>query len=261
LEYALAYPQIDSVITRSQVKLKNDLEVDLKISDPDDWGSMLQHFTGSKMHNIRLRTLAKERGLSLSEDGILEKEKLHRFKTETDFQSYEKSVKNRGIKLLIGLEVDIRPEGDFALSDKLMATLDYAIVSIHSAFDNTVAKNTERIITALSHPKALILGHPTGRIINHRQSLSADWEKVFAFCVKNHKLMEVNAYPDRLDLPDDLIKTALGKGVKLIINTDSHKAEQMNHMKYGVWQARKGYAMKRDVVNSLTWQNLQTVLK
>ncbi|HCQ31042.1 TPA: hypothetical protein DIU27_01480 [Candidatus Collierbacteria bacterium] len=372
MSHALSYPQISSIITRgdkvSHVKLKNGFEVDIKISLPDDWGSLLQHYTGSKMHNIRLRTIAKEKNLSLSECGIKKGKKTNHFKTEKDFyrflgmqmippeiregageielaqknkipnlielsdikgdlhihsnfdfpsshdqgnsslhdiltkaealgyeyigisdhnpkysdlsesetenilrarkkyleqdiRAYEKSVKNRGIKLLIGLEVDIRPGGDLALSDKLMNLLDYAIVSIHSAFDKTREENTERIIAALSHPKATILGHPTGRIINSREPISADWENIFEFCAKYKKIIEVNAYPDRMDLPEDLIKSAVSKGVKLIINTDSHGVNHMEGVKYGVWQARRGFATKRDVVNSLTWKNLQTVLK
>ena len=122
-------------------------------------------------------------------------------------------------------------------------------------------ENTDRIISALSHPKAVILGHPTGRIINNREPITADWEKIFNFCAKNNKILEVNAYPDRLDLSHDLIRMAIGIGVRLIINTDSHEIDQMELMKYGVWQARKGYATKNDIVNSLSWKNFQAVLK
>ena len=372
MKYALSYPQISSVIIKgdkvSHVKLKGGLGVDIKLSEPGDWGSLLQHYTGSKMHNIHLRTVAKERGLSLSEYGIKKKGKLNRFKTEKDFygflgmqmippeiredggeielaqskqipslielkdikgdlhihsnfdfpsshdlgvsslpdilnladklgyeyigiadhnpkytglsagetekiliarrkflerdfRAYEKRVKNRGIKLLIGMEIDIRPDGDLALSDKLMNLLDYSIVSVHSSFDKGVDENTDRIIGALSHPKTLILGHPTGRIINRREPISADWDKIFNFCAKNKKIIEINAYPDRLDLPYDLVRMAIGRGVGLIINTDSHEADQMDLMRYGVWQARKGYAGKKDIINSLSWKNLRVVLE
>ncbi|KKT49189.1 MAG: PHP domain protein [Candidatus Collierbacteria bacterium GW2011_GWC2_44_18] len=372
MAYVLSYPQISSVITKgdrvSHVKLQNGFEVDIKLSEPLGWGSLLQHYTGSKMHNIHLRTIAKEKGLSLSEYGIKQNGRLKGFKNEKDFyrflgmqmippeiredtgeielslqnklrelvnlkdikgdlhihsnfdypsshdqgvsplrdildkayqlgyeylgvsdhnpkyfglteketesilsarkkyleqdfRAYEKAVKNRGIKLLIGMEVDIRPDGDLALSKKLMNTLDYAIVSIHSSFDKGMDENTDRIISALSHPKAVILGHPTGRIINNREPITADWEKIFNFCAKNNKILEVNAYPDRLDLSHDLIRMAIGIGVRLIINTDSHEIDQMELMKYGVWQARKGYATKNDIVNSLSWKNFQAVLK
>ncbi len=372
MAHVLAYPQISAVITSgdktSHVKLKNGFEVDIKLSEPEDWGSLLQHFTGSKMHNIHLRTLAKEKGYSLSEYGIKAKGKVHHFQTETDFyhflglplipteiredtgeielalkkqdfnlvelkdikgdlhlhsnfdfpsshdlggsslheildrayelgyeyiglsdhnpkfvgltekakekiliarrkyleqdfRAYENRVKNRGIKLLIGLEVDIRPSGELALSEDLLNTLDYAIVSIHASFDQTKEANTRRIIQALSHPKALILGHPTGRQINEREPLQADWSEIFNFCAQNHKLLEINASPDRLDLPDDLIRQAIAQGVRLVIDTDSHEVSQMDFLKLGVWQARKGYATKNDIANTHSLQKFLAVLK
>jgi DNA polymerase (family X) len=372
MAYALTYPQISAVVSTgdkvSHIKLNNGLEVDLKISAPNSWGSLLQHYTGSKLHNIHLRTLAKEKGLSLSEYGITQNKKLNRFTTETGFykflgmsyiqpeirenngeielaqkhqlpklielsdikgdlhihsdfnypsshdlgisplsqllqsaeeknyeyiglsdhnpkfvgltesqklslildrkkylelqyHAYEKSVKHRTINLLIGLEVDIRPDGDLALSDKILDQLDYAIVSIHSSFALSEKQNTQRIIRALSHPKALILGHPTGRVINGRQSISANWDQIFAFCAQNHKIIEINAYPTRLDLPDDLIRKAVAMGVKLIINTDSHEVSQMANMQYGVWNARRGYAEKIDIVNTLSFKDLHSVLE
>jgi DNA polymerase (family X) len=157
--------------------------------------------------------------------------------------------------------VDIRVDGSLALSDKLLDLLDYAIVSLHSSFEMTSEATTRRIIKGLSHPKALILGHPTGQLINHRDPVSANWEEVFSFCAKNKKVVEVNASPDRLDLPDDLIRKAIGLGVKLIINTDSHAAYQMQFMKYGIWQARRGFAAKKDIANSFSFEDLRSVLK
>lgn len=369
---ALEYPEISFVVTKGtnvcHVKLRSGFEIDIKVASPEDWGSLLQHFTGSKMHNIHLRTLVKEKGFSLSEAGITKSGKLHHFKTEKDFygflgfplipvelredtgeielaqkgslpnlvelkeikgdlhvhsnfnfasshdlgdsslheildqaydlgyeylglsdhnpkfmglsekekemilterkkflehdfRAYENRVKNRGIKLLIGLEVDIRPNGELALSDTLLNTLDYTIVSIHSGFDQSREVTTARILKALIHPKAIIFGHPTGRIINHREPVNADWEKIFDFCAKNNKILEVNAYPDRSDLPDNLIRQAINQGVKIIIDTDSHDASHMTYMKFGVSQARKGYATKKDIVNTLSWQKFQSVLK
>jgi DNA polymerase (family 10) len=170
-------------------------------------------------------------------------------------------VKNRGIKLLIGMEVDIRPDGDLALSDKLMNLLDYAIVSIHSSFERSMEENTKRIIEGLSHPRAIILGHPTGRMLNERDPINANWDKIFDFCSVNKKIIEVNASPNRQDLPDDLVRLAVKKGVKLILNTDSHNASQMYDMKFGVWQTRKGYGTKKDIINTLSKQNFLSVIK
>lgn len=372
LKYALKYPEIKSVSTKgsgmTHVKLRNSFEIDIKFSSSEDWGSMLQHFTGSKMHNIHLRTMAKERGLSLSEYGITKGKRLYHFKTEKDFygflnmsliptelredtgeielsisnklpnlveqkhlkgdlhihsnydfpsshdlgisplheildnaytlgyeyvgltdhnpkfidlsenqkekiliarrefleqdfRAYENTVKSRGIKLLIGMEVDIKPDGTLGLSDRLMDTLDYAIVSIHSSFILSKSANTSRILDALSHPKAKILGHPTGRKLGQREPIIADWEKIFDYCAKNNKLVEINSTPDRSDLPDDLIRQAVKQKVRMVVNSDSHEATQMFFQKYGVWQARKGYATKKDIANTLSLQNFLTVLK
>lgn len=372
LAHATAFSQVKEVLIKGdklcRVKLNNGLEIDIKVSEPRNWGSLLQHYTGSKMHNIRLRTLAKENGFSLSEYGITKNNKEHSFQSETAFynflnlqmippeiredggeielaqnrqiptlvdlkdirgdlhihsnfdfpishdhgssplknilqqaqllgyeylgivdhnpkvtdltekqrerilrsrkqfllqafRAYENSVKNCAIKLLIGLEVDIRPDGELALSDSSLSLLDYAIVSIHSSFEMSCEENTQRIIRGLSHPKAKILGHPTGRIINKREPISADWEKIFAFCADNKKIVEINSFPDRADLPDDLIKQAIQAGVKLIINTDSHNAIHLPYMKFGVWNARKGYATKKNIVNTLSWVKLRTLLK
>jgi len=371
MTYALEYPEIAHVITRgdkvSHVKLRSGYEADIKNSLPNQWGSLLQHYTGSKFHNIKLRTKALGKGLSLSEYGIRKGKRLIDFSTEEDFykflgmtyippelredhgeiemavdsslpilvkesdikgdlhihsdfdfpsshdigsttltsilkqaddykyeyvgisdhnpkytdlsdkekekiltkrrdyllrefQSYEKKVKKRTLKLLIGLEVDIRPDGKRALSDKLLDTLDYAIVAIHSSFNLSVKDNTLRILDALDHPKAIILGHPTGRLLNQRDSIQADWDKIFDYCKSNNKIIEINASPSRLDLPDDLIMEAGKYGVKFIINTDSHNTSQMEFMKYGVWQARRGWAGRSQIINTLSYQKLQSVL-
>ena len=164
-------------------------------------------------------------------------------------------------KLFIGLEIDIRSDGELALEDELLQELDYAIVSVHNAFDLPKEENTNRLITALSHPKALILGHPTARKLNDRPGIDVDWEKVINFCRANSKVLEVNAAPDRLDLPDDLVKMAIRGGVKVVIDTDSHQVANMDFMKYGVWTARRGWCRKSDVINTLDLSDLKKVLK
>jgi len=150
-----------------------------------------------------------------------------------------------------GLEVDIRPDGSLAISDKALQLLDYAIVSIHSSFEMTKIAMTERIIKGLSHPNALILGHPTGRILGRREGYEIDWEKLFAFCLKENKILEIDAWPDRSDLPDTLVREAVKRGVKMTINTDSHHVDHMEMMKYGVSVARRGWAEKKDILNTL----------
>jgi len=179
----------------------------------------------------------------------------------SQYNAYEKSVKHRVIKLLIGMEVDIRPDGSLALSDENLNSLDYVIASIHTSFDLTLEANTRRILKALNHPQVKILGHPTGRVINGRDPIHADWDKIFAFCAQKNKILEINAYPTRLDLPDDLIRLAASYGCRFIINTDSHVADQMSLMRYGVWQARRGYAPQKNIVNTLSYNDLHSMLE
>jgi len=165
--------------------------------------------------------------------------------------SSEKRTNNLPIKILNGLEIDIQPSGKLALPEGAFKYLDYAIVSIHSSFNLSRARMTDRVLKALSHSKIKIFGHPTGRMLNRREGYELDWEVIFDFCLKNNKWLEINCWPERLDLPDNLVLQAIKKGVKIIINTDSHQVDQLKMMKYGVAVARRGWAEKNDIINTL----------
>ncbi len=158
------------------------------------------------------------------------------------------------------LEIDIRPDGNLAIPDKGFRFLDWAIVSIHSEFNLPKTEMTKRIIAALSHPKAKILGHPTGRILNEREGYEINWEKLFSYCLKNDKILEINSSPNRLDLPDTLVHQAIKHGVKLSIDTDSHALAQMDLMKYGVAVARRGWAEKKDIINTRSLKGIKKIL-
>ncbi len=134
--------------------------------------------------------------------------------------------------------------------------MDFAIVSVHSVFDLPKEKMTARIFKALENPYAKILGHPTGRLIGKRDSYEVDWEKVFKYAAENKKALEINAFPCRLDLRDDLVRAALNFGVKFVINTDAHVVSSMSVIKYGVDVARRGWCTKEDIVNSWDWKKL-----
>jgi len=174
--------------------------------------------------------------------------------------SYEKGVKIIPIRGLNGLEIDIRPDGTLGVPEKGFDFLDFAIVSIHSSFRMKKEEMTKRVLTALEHPKAKILGHPTGRKLNEREGYELDWEKILDFCLRNHKWLEINAWPDRLDLPDVLVREAIKSGVKMVISTDSHAVEQLDLMRYGVAVARRGWAKKDDIINTLGYQEFRKLL-
>ena len=160
-------------------------------------------------------------------------------------------------KYFIGIEADILPDGKIPIPKEGLKYLDYIIVSVHSSFDMEIKKMTQRVLKALSFPKVKILGHPTGRLFGRREGFELEWEKIFDYCKKNNIALEINAWPLRLDLPDILVAEAIRNGVKLIVNTDSHQANQLDFMFYGVTVARRGWAKKDDIINTLPYDRFK----
>ncbi len=176
---------------------------------------------------------------------------------EQKYSSWKKKT-NKRIQYFLMCEVDILPDGKLALPDGAMDFVDGVIVSIHSSFTQERSVVTKRITTALtSHPKVRIFGHPTGRLLTKREGVDADWQEIFAACKKHDIAMEINSYPDRLDLPDALVYDARKAGVRFTIDTDSHAVEHMDLMRYGVSVARRGWAQKRDILNSLDYNGFK----
>ncbi len=362
IEYFVNMPGVSQVTDKGEFKavvvLSTGLHVDLLIGPPESYGALLQHFTGSKHHNIRLRTFALKKGLSLNEFGVttVKTNKLVPTKTEDELykllnmdtpepemredageievalahktpklvqpddirgdlhlhsnfpmihpshgqgvneieeiikkaisMGYEyvgisdhppgfrtvseeemiKTLESRSklieqlksshhnIRVLNGLEIDILPDGTLSVPNKILESLDYCIAGIHSSHRSEKEKMTNRILKALENPYVDIISHPTGRILNERDSFDADWDKVFEFCAKNNKLLEINAFPNRLDLRDDLVRQALKVGAKFVIDSDAHEISQMDNMKYGVSVAKRGWVTSEDVVNTWEWK-------
>lgn len=369
LEKFLTFPHqkiIDHGPRGATMLLANGRQVDLRVQTPDAYGAMLQYFTGSKNHNIQLRSLALEKGLSLNEYGIknvktgktkhyateeafykavglpyitpelredhgeidaarkgklpksielsdikgdlhthssydlhsshdlgknsiaemltkaaslgyeyigfsdhnprlanqtkqdiVDIMKLRREKYEQQYSSWKHREKKR-IQYFLMCEVDILPDGSLALPQEAFEYVDAVIVSLHSAFTQPKVQVTERLMRALStHPKVRILGHPTGRLLGSREGVDADWPQVFEEVKKRDIALEINAFPERLDLPDTLVFDAVRMGIKLCIDTDAHAAEHMDLMRYGVSVARRGWAQKRDIINTLGYNDFR----
>lgn len=342
--------------SKATVILRSGIQIDLMVGQPESYGALLQHFTGSKAHNISLRTLANKKGLSLSEYGV-RKTNGELVKTETEDKLYKmlgmqtpppeiredtgeieaalehklpdlvelKDIKGdlhthsnypilhpshgpgaddiekiveeakilnykfigisdhppgfstvnkeeiikwvekrtkfiqslnsrtKDIRVLNGLEVDILVDGTLSVSNEALAILDYCIAGIHSGHRGSKEEITKRLLSALENPHVDIISHPTNRLLNERESSDADWEEIFKVTAENHKVLEINAYPNRLDLRDDLVREARKYGVKFAINTDAHEISQMENMRFGVAVARRGWAEKKDVVNTWDW--------
>ena len=374
IECFAKYPKAQKVIEAgdrtASILLPGDLRVDLMVMSEDSYGSALQHFTGSKHHNIALREYSLKKGLSLSEYGIKKTStgKVSRFKNEKDFYAFlgldyiepelredtgeieaarehklpklielsdvrgdlqihsdlnietshdlgessmEEIVKkgnelgyeylaftehnpsqrghlekdiveilkrkrekvdklnyslknngNKGIqKVFNSLEIDILPDGSLPVPDEGLSLLDFALVSIHSSFNLTRDMMTNRVLTALAHPKCKIFAHPTARKLNEREGVELDWPRIFDFCLKNNKWIEINADPMRLDLPDSLVREAVKLGVKLTSGTDAHHIDGMNNMTFGVSVARRGWASPHDIMNTRNLSDFEKELK
>jgi len=383
IDWFCKYPKKNRVkeagVSKASLQVSQIYQVDLRVELPWSYGSLLQHFTGSKLHNIHLREIALGKGLSLSEHGVKKlmtqnsknkavtrNTKLYKFRTEKEFYKFigmqwvppelredqgeielaqqnklpdlvklndikgdlhihsnfkfktshdlgENSMesiaekakslnyqylafsehnpsvswhkekefisiiskkkeiidelnysynKNTQKKLFIfnSLEIDINRIGKRSVPDRAIDILDFAIISIHSSFKMGRKEMTDRILNAFDHPKLKILAHPTGRMIGKREGYELDWDRIFDFCKKNKKFLEVNAYPLRLDLPDFLVRQAIKNGVKIVINTDSHNLQQMDYMKYGVDNCQRGWAEKKDIINCLSYNNVKKLL-
>jgi DNA polymerase (family 10) len=156
-----------------------------------------------------------------------------------------------GITIFAGIEVDILADGDLDLSDDVLAQMDVVIASVHSVFNQEPAKMTDRLLKAISNPHASIIGHPTGRLQLRRDAYHFDMDAILAAAAKHKVAMELNSYPDRLDLNDVHLRQAKQRGVKIAINTDSHHTSHLEKIRYGILQARRAWLTKDDVLNTL----------
>lgn len=350
MEHFISFPEIKEVVSKGDkfatVILTNDIQIDLLLSEPDSYGSMLQHFTGSKNHNILLRSYALESGLSLSQHGIkhagittkyadekkfyralsldyippelregteeigLAKDgKLPELVTLNDIRGdlhmhtvasdgvntledmvgackklgyayigitdHSPGMQSRGrfavlgvmeetikrieqindsqddIRVLFGYEVNILADATLSLPDEVLEKLDLVIAAVHTSLNQDRAQMTARIMSAIENPNVDIIGHPSGRLINEREASDLDWDQIFDTAKKYNKILEINSQPTRLDLPDDLVREAVKRKIKLVINSDSHDAEKLDLIRFGVDVARRGGCSKEDIINTL----------
>ena len=222
-------------------------------------GDLQMHTTASDGHNSieEMAQAARELGreyIALTDHsqalamakGLDEKRALEQIKK---IRAAQERV--RGIRLLAGIEVDIRKDGSLDLDNEVLAQLDVVVASVHSYMNLEPAEMTERILAAIGNPYTQIIAHPTGRLLLRREPFIYDIEKVFAAAAKAGVAMECNAYPDRLDLCDVHLRLAKQYGLKIVISTDSHSTGNLAFMKYGVITARRGWIEKKDVINTL----------
>lgn len=169
--------------------------------------------------------------------------------------------KKRPIRILAGVEVDILADGSLDLSDDVLAQMDIVIASVHSHFNQDRTTMTDRLLKAIANPNTSIIGHPTGRQLLRRDAYPFDLDRVLKAATQHKVAMELNAYPDRLDLCDVHLRVAKQHGVKIVINTDSHHTSHMEKLKYGITQARRAWLTKEDVLNALPMAKFSQAMK
>jgi DNA polymerase (family 10) len=166
-----------------------------------------------------------------------------------------------GFTLLVGAEVDILKDGSLDYSDELMAELDVVVASLHASHRLKEAEQTKRLCAAMENPHVDLIGHPSGRLIGRREPYPLDMEAVIAKAAETGTVLEVSGQPHRLDLRDANVRMAVQAGVKLAINTDAHSRAALEYMRFGVMNARRGWATAADVVNTREWPALKKLLK
>lgn len=166
-----------------------------------------------------------------------------------------------GFRLLKGIEVDILEDGSLDLPDDILSRCDVVVCSVHTHFDLPAEKQTERIIRTLDNPHVHILAHPTGRRIGKRAPYEVQMERLMEAALERGCYLEVNAAPERLDLKDVYCKKAREMGLKLVVSTDAHRVSELDQMRYGLGQARRGWLEAGDVLNTRPWEELSQLLQ
>ena len=349
-------PPVERVVshgsTKSTVFLKGHLQVDCRVVPPEAYGAALQYFTGSKDHNVKLRTIGVKLGYKLNEYGLFRREDDRLVASETEKEIYgalgmdyvepelrenrgeieaamehklpklielsevrsdlhchsnwsegtmtikqivekakglglsyvaitdhskslgiahgldEERLKEQGKEIdaindelegftvIKGIECDIKADGSMDLTDSSLADLDIVVASIHSGFKNDEETMTNRMISAIHNEHVHIIGHPTGRIIQKRKPYPLNLDKVIEEAASQHVALEINAYPERLDLDDVSSRKTMEAGALLSIGTDAHALNQMEFLPLGVSVARRGWLTTKDVANTRTAKEL-----
>ena len=330
--------------TKATVVSQNGLRFDLRVVPPDSYGNLLQHFTGSKHHNVALREDAVRRGLSVSEYGVQNVETREVFQTRSEEELYaflgyqfippelrenrgELEAARRGelperlvehgdlrgdlhthttwsdgrnsieemalaarergyeylaicdhaqrlrggglerqaeeiealrervapLRLLRGVEVNVRADGSLDLADDQLAGCDWVVASVHSGFDRDP---TGRALAAMQNPHVDQLGHPTGRKINRRRPSDVDIERLIEGALATATALEINSQPDRLDLTDAHARAAAEAGARIVVNSDGHGVETLQYVELGIAQARRAWMTAERVLNTRPWREV-----
>ncbi len=347
LDHFVAFPSVAKVTAHGETKAtfvsQDGIAADLRVVSPECYGNLLQHFTGSKAHNVALREEAVRQGLSVSEWGIedadgsvttMETEEevyaalgyawispelrenagelelarrgelpalvdsirgdLHMHTTWSDGRASVEEMavaakaqglkyiaicdharrlrdgrlaeqvaeivaandRVSGLRVLSGVEVDIRADGSLDMPSELLAERDWVVASVHSGFQDSREKLTTRIVAAIEHPSVDCIGHPTGRKLRQRAPYDLDLDAIFAAAAATGTALEINGQPDRLDLRDVHARAAAAAGVKIVCNSDAHSTRALAYADFAVMQARRAWLTDEQVLNAGSWREV-----
>ncbi len=234
--------------------IKGDLHVH---SDWSDGAGSLETMLGAVRERGYQYIAITDHSPGLGIAGGLDIDRLHQQAKLID----ELNMKNPDIRILSGIEVDIRANGTLDVPDEVLAELDVVVASVHSGLNQGIEQMTRRILSAIHNPHVDILGHPTCRLLGQREPVDLDIEAIFKAALEHNTALEINAMPSRLDLKDTHIYKARQTGVKLVIATDSHHPEHLKFMRFGVGMARRGWCEAKDILNTLPADQFLTALK
>ncbi len=250
--------EIEAALARRLPQLIDygDLKGDLHLAS--DWGegkAGLGEITQAAK-KLGYRYLAVTDRLSAKNQSQLKKKIRQQMEAIDFFNRKEKKI-----KLLKGIELAIDRKGKLNLEDEILAQLEMVVVSVQSSFQLPRAEMTKRILRALHSPFVHLLAHPANRLLGVREPSDLGWEEIFTAAKRNHILLEINSQPARLDLPDEIIRQAKEKGVKMAITSGAHRLQDLGRTELGLAQARRGWAEREDILNTQNWSKISLYLK
>ncbi|MBN2066797.1 MAG: DNA polymerase/3'-5' exonuclease PolX [Candidatus Thermoplasmatota archaeon] len=361
MSYFASYDGVQRVIlqgsTKTSVLLHNDLQVDLRVVSTKSFGAALQYFTGSKEHNVKMRSLAIKQGFKLNEYGLFDKETEAFLVGQHEEEVYKKLGlsyidpelrENRGeikaattkklptlvdyndiagdfhvhstwsdgadtievivqqaqkrdyefigiadhsqslkiaqglseervekkrkeieklnnkyddIHIFCGTECDIKSDGTLDYSNKVLQSFDFVYAAVHMGLKMDGKEMTKRLVTAMQNDYVTFLAHPTGRLIGRREAYALDMNKLLEAAKETNTFLEINAFPDRLDLNDVHAKMAKDRGITCVLGTDAHSIKNLSFMHFGIATARRGWLEKKDILNTYSLKDIKHILE
>ncbi len=228
--------------------LKGDLQVQTNWTDGED--TIEAMVDAAEQHGLEYIAIT-DHTKSLAMTGGSDEAKLLKQMAVVDKINAKLRKQKRKFRILKGAEVNIQKDGSLDIADEVLAKLDVVGVAVHSHFNLTREEQTQRVLRAIENPNADIFFHPSARSINRREPIAIDMEGVIRAAKRTGTILEIDSLPDRLDLKDEYVRRCVESGVKMCIDSDAHSVSHFQYLEFGIGQARRGWATKKDIVNTL----------